>query len=183
MQAFAPVVKKNWKEGLGIVMGGVGIGAAIGLVLGGATAFSRLNERATLNQHLTTNTRLPLTELMKDDAFTTKFARIVSFRSFDPMAFDTALYNANAVLKLRDKLYADYNKPDALVENIPMDAEQHRVQIHRALSAIEVIVTRDNGYMTRDFTEGAADVLAYTQNIIGNMDADVRDRRQRPMVN
>lgn len=181
IRALIPAARKNWKEALVTVLGGVAIGASIGLVLGGASAYTKINERATLTQ-LTSNPSLVIEELMQDEGFTTHFSRIVSFRTFNPVAFDSALFHANTLLKLRDRLNKDYADQNAMVENLPIEAEERYIQLSRSLSAIETIVTRENGYMTRDFNDGAADVMARARGVITNMNADVRDRKSRPMV-
>jgi hypothetical protein len=156
------------------------IGSLVGLGIGAWLGFDRVRKRVALQEALTTNQDLDLSALMSDAGACDAFADLMKFRELDPVAYDSALYNANELILLQYALYRDLNNPAVIVEHIPQQVSAVLVQLQRALSHLHDVVMKQHGYMQNAYKNAASDVLRRFTDISYNVSADVRDRKNRP---
>lgn len=154
-------------------------GLVLGALVGGAFGYQRLRRRKNFEDLLTKNPCLDLSALYSDEAAVEAFAELMPYQTFDPTAWDTALFCGDKILRLERTLQENIRNDQAVVEDIPPQIGDQLVQLHRALSAIGKVVSEKYGYMEKQFDEAYRSVAKRFTDISYNASADVRDRKRR----
>lgn len=158
-----------------------GIGALIGIGIGACVSFDRIRKQSVLRESLTTNPDLEIDHVYADAGACNAFAALVSFRHFDPVAYDTALFNGNEILRWREDVSRRIRDPTQVVEDVPPRVNAILVQLKQALLRLKHSFAENYGFMITQYDDAAAAVMKRFSDVSYNVAAEVRNRKRRPV--